>query len=245
MILPVLKINETHSIYKDKNLIFDYITEEQFTELEKRGEEVYGEINLLKPYEKECLQNSQTRNVDVVLIPDRNGDYEKAFEIFKAKKSHRKKSIGYITVKVQNTFRYVRVVDCKSMVPFLLLFIGIMLVGLFLIPQLNDIGNYNIKPQPTFSVADGEDWNGELPERFQGETDYQESIEIAGYTNLLVTDEHKQIDLINTDRNTVYQRYKVYLDSKELFDSQLIAPGKMVVWNAYEDLEAGHYIIDT
>lgn len=94
----------------------------------------------------------------------------------------------------------------------------------------------------TLEIADGSDWKGNLPERYLEKTDAEQGyIEVAGYANLLVTEEHQTIELINMTDNTVYQQYIISFNGEQLFDSKLIPPGKQVEWNAYEMLEAGNY----
>lgn len=71
-----------------------------------------------------------------------------------------------------------------------------------------------------------------------------EYIEIAGYMDLLVYEGHQEINLINLERNTVYQAYTIYEGDNKLFETDLIPPGKAVKWNAYESLDAGvHEVI--
>ncbi len=94
--------------------------------------------------------------------------------------------------------------------------------------------------KPTLEIADGQEWDGKLPERVTEEAS-QEYIEIAGYSNMLVTEDYQTIALINTEGNTVYQQYIITYDGIHLFDSKLIEPGKQVEWNAWKSLPAGKY----
>ena len=242
MILTVQELFDRHERYDKDNLSFDYMTPEQFDKEVGSGEELYGEINLRKPYNKEYSTETDWEAFDVINIPDKKGIYFRRFKVGKAKKSHKKTAFGYIAINIQKTTRYIRVMDNKDMlVPLLLLCGAVAVIGLLAEPKFHNTGTQVAESQPQLEVAQGKEWNGELPERYQEEIDNNETVEIAGYTSLLVTADHKQIELINTDGNTVYQQYLIYLDDKELFDSKLIAPGEMVEWNAYDSLDAGHY----
>ena len=80
-------------------------------------------------------------------------------------------------------------------------------------------------------------------ERRQEQQVEMEYIEVAGYANLLVTDEFQTIDLINMKNNTVFQKYSIYLNDEMVFETGLIPPGKVVEWNAYETLPAGKHTV--
>lgn len=245
MIFSVLRLEDKHESYSKKNLSFDYMTPEQFDETIGNKEKLYGEINLLKPYKHSYTEETEWESCDIVSIPDREDKYRRYYEVLKVKKSHKKKAFGYIEVNVQNTIRYIRVMECKdTLLPFLLIFGVVALIGLTALIKFQNTGTQVIESQPTLEMAEGKKWDGKLPERYQEETDNKGGIAIAGYTNLLVTADHQQIDLINIDWNAVYQRYRIFLNGKELFDSKLIAPGETVAWNAYENLENGHYQLD-
>lgn len=232
---------ENYKTYRKRELYFSYYTPEHFDELKV---EPFGEINLKKVYSGDI--SNKNNKVDLVLLKDRKNEHSKYFEIKDLKKQHEKTAIGYICVTARGENQYIRVMDDNGILFFLLLIAGAVLIAGLSVAVLSNRGrNTEItETKPTLEYADGKDWDGTLPERYQEEIDYQEGIEIAGYTNLLVTTDHQSIDLINTDKNTVYQQYKIYLEDKELFDSKLIAPGKQVAWNAYEVLESGNYMLN-
>lgn len=227
--------------YNKKGLCFSYYDPEQFAELDV---DPFGEINLTKVYSRDI--DDKNNHDDLVMLFDREGRHSQYFEIKDVKKRHKKTAIGYICIIVKGQEQYIRVLDDSGVLFFLLLIAGIVLISGLSVAVLSSRSKDTqiVETKPVLEYADGKDWDGSLPERYQEEIDYQEGIEIAGYTNLLVTSEHQSIDLINTDKNTVYQQYIIYLDDKELFDSKLIAPGKQVAWNAYEGLDAGNYVLD-
>lgn len=328
---------EEPKIYDKDRLYFEYLDRNQFEDAEIEEEEVYGEINLDKPFDGDYEEEVKKRSIDVIRIPDRKDDTAKLYEIFETKEKHHKKAIGYIQTEIEDmegayfirvmkggglliplwfwwllliggaamVFFSISIATVRPELPVIILIaksayasiiqkgIGIagviaMFIGFRKIDWDKETGTEATKPntksdtgkvainlwntlaiaisiftiigisvmpmrieperkdtdtetQTQLEFADGDDWDGKLPERYNDQTTGAEYIEIAGYTNLLVTADHQNIELVNTSINTVYQQYIITFNDEQLFDSKLIAPGKQVEWNAFEQLPEGKH----
>ena len=340
----VTKVKEP-KIYDKNRLFFEFLDKKQFENAEIDEENVYGEINLDKPFEGDYEEELQRRHIDVIKIADKKNDTARLYEVVETKKKHHKDAIGYIQTEIEVTkatdenaqvinsetdekllkTAFIRVmqgeillipiwvwwllllgssamvatavaIGAKPELPVIILLaksafskqiqIGLGVIGaigaLFSIKKIrqgksDSLGRklarlWNLiaviitivgviyvpvkiiqqptdnnqtqesqtgETKPSLEFADGQDWDGKLPERFNDQKDGSEYIEIAGYANLLVTADHQSIELINTAGNTVYQQYLVSFNGEQIFDSKLIAPGQQVEWNAFEQLPAG------
>lgn len=86
-------------------------------------------------------------------------------------------------------------------------------------------------------------WDNELPTSPSSELT-QEEIELVGYDKQVVSENYRYINLINPKDNTVYFKYTVRVDGKNLFSSDLIPPNSYIPWNAYSTLTSSGYSSD-
>ena len=87
-------------------------------------------------------------------------------------------------------------------------------------------------------------WDGELPTSPSSYSS-QEEIELIGYDNLIVTEDSRFVNLINPKDNTVYFKYKVMANGKEVFSTGMIPPNMYIPWNAYSTLTASGFYGET
>lgn len=217
-----------------------------------------------------------------VKILDVDADYEQFYTYFEVTPPDETETYGYVRV---GKFDYIRIEDGmaaavvttgrfgrtgKRLVKFVAYSFIITAIlfgaykGLNYVNDTYDIGRIvdkyirgidvtgNDTTDETISGNQDEFTGLEQRQEKQAEIEY---IEVAGYANLLVYDEHQEIDLINLPNNTVFQKYTVYFNGDKVFETGLIEPGKVVKWNAYEclpngqhkvifDIETYDYIVD-
>ena len=70
-----------------------------------------------------------------------------------------------------------------------------------------------------------------------------EYTEYVGYGMLDITKDNPTINLINPENNSVYMQFKVTYNGKELYSTDLIAPGKMDTFNIYKHLDSGQHTL--
>ena len=91
-------------------------------------------------------------------------------------------------------------------------------------------------------IANGQEWDGNLPQNGEQTTASAESIEIPGYAEMHLSAENKEIQLINPKDNTVYFVYTIKDDDDNvIYESQAIEPNKMISVNLYDLLEVGEH----
>ena len=84
-------------------------------------------------------------------------------------------------------------------------------------------------------------WNGELPTSPDSSKSGQEEIELIGYDELVVSESSGYISLINPKGNTVYFKYRVIAEGREVFVTGLIPPNMYIPWNAYSALTSAGF----
>lgn len=123
----------------------------------------------------------------------------------------------------------------------------IVMIILLLLLCLKSCGlNKMVSSNPTQSEEDfnivGEDWDGKSPVGGKDSVANSETIDVAGYSNIFLSDKNKTIDLVNPKGNTVYFKYVITDENqKELASTDYIEPNKMVSVNLFDSLEKGEH----
>lgn len=87
-------------------------------------------------------------------------------------------------------------------------------------------------------LENGQEWNGQLPQNGEvSEAGNQESISIPGYSMVY----GPEIQLINPADNDVYFIYKIYKDESLVYESKLISPNHVAIFNASDVLGQGRH----
>ena len=136
---------------------------------------------------------------------------------------------GYIEVN-DNEFIKVRE-HSLLMILILLLITGCMVL----------MGNFFLKePGSVFETV------GEKIEEYIGDTaSITEYTEVPGlHSSYSLTENNKEIFLVNPEGNTVYFKYTLYIDGEAVYESGHVEPGKMVKANLYDILGGGRYAVD-
>jgi len=85
-------------------------------------------------------------------------------------------------------------------------------------------------------VGEGDKWDGTLIQNEENSVspDY---IQVAGYANLFCSESQPTIRLINPGTLLpTYQEYIIYLDSEEIYHTELINPKQEIAWDAYKTI---------
>lgn len=264
---------------------FDYFTEKQFDNYEKQIKKmnrnkspeekieikVVGNATLKKRFILENYEDSEFNKIillEMNLLDETKEAVDNTY--FEVTEPNKDASIlGYSYIRVDD-YSYVRIV--QSWLGFFLqlwnnkklllkIILGVLLTVAFLFLLKNYTEN-NYLPwenhnRDIVSSVEREtnvsDFTGlEAREEQEGAVEYGT---VAGYANLLVYEEAKDIELINLPNSNFYVKYEVYLGdddmfdnhslfnpstSKKLFETNLIEAGKVVKWNAFDELEAGN-----
>lgn len=216
--------------YDKNDISFMYLTPNDFKDIQgKTNAKVVGSIHL-----KETNKN----NVDVLVVESHNRTFN--FEVENDTSSSG--VMGYILV-FDNTY-----IAVKKGSPLMLILIGvaaICLIGAVAMFALNSGKQGEVSPDiapAELDIADGQEWDGNLPQNGEQSTANSESIEIPGYAEMHLDSEHKEIQLINPEGNTVYFVYTIKDDTDNVvYESQAIEPNKMVSVNLYDLLEVGEH----
>ena len=151
--------------------------------------------------------------------------------------------MGYIQVS-KNSFVQVK----RSRTAFLIPFFGIwtaLLLFLFIYILSSPTGTItekeNKEKNEGLKIADASDWDGSMPKNGETSKGNSGEIEIPGYSNIIINESHPNIDLINPSSNDVYFVYQVALDGDVIYQSDAIAPGKMLSVPANGLFDNGEY----
>jgi len=232
---------------------------------------IIGNIDLRKPVKLEDYikyANDDDKEVTLlkVNILDIEADYEQHDTYFEVSSPADTASYGYVRV---GKYDYIRIEDgmaavvvtngrlriwLKRIIRFILLSLILTLLLFGVKKTMNVISTYSIEKiidkyiRGIDKPEDNKDKTLEnTTDDFSGlETRKEQAVEleyidVAGYANLLVYEDHQEIDLINLPENTVFQQYTIFLDDEKIFETKLIQPGKVVKWNAYETLPSGKH----
>lgn len=91
-------------------------------------------------------------------------------------------------------------------------------------------------------IANGQDWDGKLPQNGELNQASSESIEIPGYAEMHLDAGNKEIQLINPKGNTVYFVYEIKDEGgKTIYESKAIEANKAVNANLYDALGVGEH----
>lgn len=217
--------------YDKNDIAFSYLTPNDFEDVQgKTNAKVIGSVHL-----KETNKN----NVDVLVIESHNRTFN--FEV--EEDTNSSGVMGYVLV-FDNTYIAVKK---NSPIMFLLIAIAIICIlgGCFMFfkPKIQELININPNQIPTdLQIANGQEWDGNLPQNGEQTEANSESIEIPGYAEMHLSEENQEIQLINPKDNTVYFVYTLKDDKDNvIYESQAIEPNKMISVNLYELLEAGEY----
>lgn len=226
-----------HKKYRKGNYAFEYLTEKQFSQMKKnRTAMVYGNIQLEKEYIPSGREEEE-KNIEVLVLTSND---EESTYLVRVDKPSEVKADGYIRI---GEHTWLRIEHKRSMLPLLiipvLLIIGLGIgIGMRGGTEEKDV-NYE-----QHQIADGKTWNGELPKSGEDTIANTDTIEIPGYSSMVVSKEQPSIDLINSDKNTVYLKYSILEDGTEIYHTDLIRPGQMVEFNAYEVLGVGKHSLE-
>lgn len=234
---------------KKRHLIksFEYIPKKDF---EKRVEE-YNEkvpereqINIVGNFKhwrrirkKKREKNEKIIGVVRVLASDRqkkkDGEISKDFHLFKPE-SARIRTKGYAYLGKN---RFVRVERRLSLliilIPLLLL---LLFCGIFYCNNDNDRDD-----DGGIDIEDAVDYSDD--ETGAADDAIVEYTEIPGFVDKTYTDLDRVIKLYNPKGNTVYFQYLLYENDEVIFETDWIAPNKMVEYNIYENLSSGSHDI--
>ncbi len=214
--------------YDKNDISFMYLTPNDFKDVQgKTNAKVVGSIHL-----KETNKN----NVDVLVVESHNRTFN--FEI--EKDTSVSSVMGYVLI-FDNTY-----IAVKKNSPILMILIGIAvicLIGAGIAFATGSKGEVSPEIAPVeLDIANGEDWNGVLPQNGEQSEANTESIEIPGYAEMHLDETKKEIQLINPEGNTVYFVYTIKDEADNvIYESQAIEPNKMISVNLYDLLEIGEH----
>lgn len=268
---------------KDYEYTFDYFTEKQFENYKKQIKainrkkskkekieiKVVGNASLKSRFDLDNYEDSEERRITLIEMEPLDEAYSVYFKVTDADKDA--SILGYSYIRVGD-YSYVRVVQTwlgfflqlwsnKGLILKTILGLLLLVAFLFLFKNYTE-NNYlpwekhDAVVEKVEKETDIDDFTGlEVREEQAGSIEYGT---VAGYANLLVYDENKEIDLINLPGSDFFVKYDVYLGdeemfenhslfnssaSKKLFETNLIAPGKVVKWNAFNTLDNGNHKI--
>ena len=233
--LDKLKQEKLVKTFNNKTICFDYYTKKYLKKQDKY--EILGTITINDFKKKGILKddlNVDEKGVFLQLLSLEDEEVTESDKVWKIDKSETKGStIGYLKV---DTYKYVRIAKPSIYVP-LLLFLLLGLFVLFLIkPGSPDPNKPTIKNDGDATTIT----NGAISEAGQGE------IEIPGYSSLYASKKEPNIQLSNPKVNDVYFKYiiKDTKTDKTIFESDLIEPGKALLWDAGNELKKGEYVFN-
>lgn len=214
--------------YDKNDISFKYLTPKDFKDVQgKTNAKVVGSIHL-----KETNKN----NVDVVVVESHNKTFN--FEIEKSDSTSG--VMGYVLI-FDNTYIAVKK---NSLMLFVLLGIAaVCLIGGAILLVNGRQGEVSDEIAPVeLDIADGQNWDGTLPQNGEQSEANSESIEIPGYAEMHLSADNKEIQLINPEGNTVYFVYTITDDTDNvIYESQAIEPNKMISVNLYDLLDIGEH----
>lgn len=200
--------------YSKEKLEFDYLTRKEFKKLEDSN--VVGRIVLSK------FTNDDNASTLVV----KSNDCTYRFALVNVNKSLKYFVLGYIKV---GTNTYVEVT--KSLTFLILSLLLILFIGLAVAYfTSNDV---SLGPD----IADGSDWDGNFP--LNGDTEEPfvtpDSIIIPGYSDIYISSDKPNVQLINPDNNTVNMVYEILYNDKVIYETDgAITVGKVVNANLFD-----------
>lgn len=125
-----------------------------------------------------------------------------------------------------------------------ILFLLIGIVFLLLLIILMKAGNNNYLFYIGKDIEQTTDWDGVMPGQNQSIKE-ADSIEVMGYPPLTLSADAPNIPFINPPGNQVEMSFQVFDRSgNQLTETDLILPGQMYEWNAYEVLADGESRIE-
>lgn len=86
-----------------------------------------------------------------------------------------------------------------------------------------------------YKIADAEEGDTLT---FNQELSAEEYNTFTGYGAVWVSKDQPTVPFVNDATNTSYAKYSIYDGDKLLYETDLIAPGKHLDWDAYKDLKA-------
>lgn len=216
-------------LYDKNDISFMYLTPNDFKNIQgKTNAKVVGSVHL-----KETNKN----NVDVLIIESNNRTFN--FEV--ENDISTSGVMGYVLV-FDNTY-----IAVKKNSPILFALIGVAAICLIgagiMFVMSGKTGEVSPEIAPAeLDIANGQDWDGNLPQNGEQSVANSESIEIPGYAEMHLDGEHKEISLINPENNTVYFVYTIKDEAGTvIYESQAIEPNKMISVNLYDLLEIGEH----
>lgn len=229
--LQNIQVQAAH--YKKGKLEFDYIKPDDFKEIEKNDTpSIIGEIKLStiaddKKTDKVIIESNSKTFTYELIQQQKNSD---------SRKKTQKNIMGYI--KVDNN-TYVAVLKKSILIPIILLFafLGILIGMLYLQFRANP----TTTDTPDLEIAQGSDWDGNMPSNGEQSKANTDTIEIPGYSELYVSSENPSIQLINPELNTVYFVYTITENDTVIYETKAIEPNKMVEVNLQELLSKGEH----
>lgn len=214
--------------YDKNDISFTYLTLNDFKNVQdKTNAKVAGSIHL-----KETNKN----NIDVLVVES----HDRTFNFEVEKDISASGVMGYILV-LDDT--YIAVKKSPLLMPILIVAAAICLTGAITILALNGrTEEASPGSASVLDIANGQEWDGNLPHNGEQSTANSESIEVPGYSEMHLDAEHKEIQLINPEGNTVYFVYTIKNDAGNVvYESKAIEPNKMVSVNLYDLLKTGEH----
>lgn len=97
----------------------------------------------------------------------------------------------------------------------------------------------NITGNP-YAIADTTEWDGENQQSGKSSEAYTDQIAIPGYAMIYVTEENRDVKLINPTNNTVFFKYDIKDEAgNTLLSTDLIPPGQMIKEDFYDIAQSG------
>lgn len=224
----VQKIKSAKTYDKD-DISFTYLTPNDFKNVQDRtNAKVAGSIH---------LKGTNKNNIDVLVVES----HDRTFNFEVEKDTSTSGVMGYILV-LDGT--YIAVKKRPSLMPILIVAAAVCLTGAVTIFALNGrTGEASPDSASTvLDIANGQEWDGNLPQNGEQSTANSESIEVPGYAEMHLSAEQKEIQLINPESNTVYFVYTIKDDTGNVvYESKAIEPNKMVSVNLYDLLKTGEH----
>lgn len=196
--------------------------ESTFTfELEKTEDEQKINDKIIEYMEENKL--SEISSIENILLEKEDSSDEE--EVDKIENKDHYLILGYVEV-ADNTF--IVILKKAAIIPWLWIVCPIILLLLILLCLFTaNKKDVQVTPDnPSLEIADGTDWDGNMPQNGENSQADTGSIEIPGYANLFISTSEPDVQLINPSSNDVYFVYTIKNGDEVLEETKAIEPGK-------------------
>lgn len=222
--------------YKKDNLEFDYLSKSEFKKFVEASEKDGKTISVLGTVDIKKGSNSNQK--DILRIS--SNDCEFNYELFNkpedlTDKSKWDKKVGmYISVGED---RYIAVSKKLFLIPIIIL-LGLLgiLIGFLLWNRTPD----DPSDDSGFHIISGEDIKE--PDNENQITEITANMTLPGYSDTILSESKKTLNLINPDDNTVFLAYSIFYEGEEIYttidkesgDVQALPTGRMIEVPLYD-----------